>query len=73
MHSAVGGLPPALKSKVVGGVLFGDTKNKQDHGQVPNYPKEQVTIYCDKNDGVCGGGLVCQYLLKEDEFAQANA
>jgi cutinase len=57
MHNAVGALPPNIKSKVVGGVLFGDTRNKQDKGQVPNYPKDQVVIYCDKNDGVCGGKL----------------
>jgi len=57
MHNAVSGLPAALKEKVVGGVLFGDTRNKQDKGQVPNYPKDKVTIFCDKGDGVCGGLL----------------
>jgi cutinase len=57
MHNTVGALPPNIKAKVVGGVLFGDTRNKQDRGQVPNYPKDQVTIYCDQNDGVCGGKL----------------
>jgi cutinase len=57
MHNAVSALPANIKSRVVGGVLFGDTRNKQDRGQVPNYPKDQVTIYCDKGDGVCGGAL----------------
>jgi cutinase len=57
MHNTVGALPASLKSKVVAGVLFGDTKNKQDGGQVPNYPKNQVKIFCERSDGVCWGSL----------------
>jgi len=57
MHNTVSALPAALKKKVVAGVLFGDTRNAQDKGQVPNYPKDQVTIFCDPEDGVCGGKL----------------
>jgi cutinase len=57
MHNTVGALPANIKQKVVGGVLFGDTKNSQDRGQVPNYPKEKVQIYCAKDDGVCWGSL----------------
>ncbi|QDS72374.1 hypothetical protein FKW77_008370 [Venturia effusa] len=57
MHSAVSALPAPLKTKVLAGVLFGDTRNKQDKGQVPNYPKDQVMIFCDQGDGVCGGAL----------------
>jgi len=57
MHNAVSGLPADIKAKVVGGVLFGDTRNKQDKGQVPKYPKENVQIFCDPKDGVCKGTL----------------
>ena len=57
MHKAVSTLPEALKKKVIAGVLFGDTRNSQDKGQVPNYPKDQVMIFCDAADGVCGGQL----------------
>jgi cutinase len=57
MHNSVKALPETLKKKVIAGVLFGDTLNKQDVGQVPNYPKDQVMIFCDKQDGVCGGQL----------------
>ncbi|TID20579.1 hypothetical protein E2P81_ATG05214 [Venturia nashicola] len=57
MHNVVGALPAAIKQKIPAGVLFGDTRNKQDHGQVPNYPKDQVMIFCDAEDGVCGGAL----------------
>jgi cutinase len=57
MHSTVGALPANLKQKVVGGVLFGDTKNSQDRSQVPNYPKDKVQVYCAKEDGVCWGIL----------------
>jgi cutinase len=57
MHAVVAKLPQNIKNQIVGGVLFGDTKNKQDKGQVPNFPREKVQIYCDKNDGVCKGSL----------------
>jgi cutinase len=58
MHNAVSSLEPAaLENRLAGGVLFGDTRNKQDKGQVPNFPKDKVTVFCDKNDGVCGGAL----------------
>jgi len=57
MHSTVGALPAAIKDRIAVGVLFGDTRNKQDGGKVPNFPKEKTEIFCDKNDGVCGGAL----------------
>jgi cutinase len=57
MHNAVKALPPNIKKKTVAGVLFGDTRNTQDHQQVPDYPKDQVTIFCDSGDGVCKGTL----------------
>lgn len=57
MHNTVGALPAALKSKIVAGVLFGDTHNKQDGGKVPNFPAEKTRIYCEKSDGVCWGAL----------------
>lgn len=58
MHNAVKDLPAAIKSKTVGGVLFGDTRNAEDGGQVPNYPRDDVLIICRADDGVCGAGLV---------------
>jgi len=65
MMNAVKGLPENIKKKTVGGVLFGYTKNKQMNGAIPNYPKDQLTVYCDPtspgsssfSDGVCGGQL----------------
>jgi cutinase len=57
MHSAVSGLSNSVKAKVIAGVLFGDTRNKQDGGQIRNYPKDQVMIFCAKDDGVCDGSL----------------
>jgi cutinase len=58
MHNAVSSLPEKIKSKIVGGVLFGDTRNVQDGYKVPNFPKDKIHIYCDKDDGVCKGTLM---------------
>src|ERR1700744_131962 len=57
MHNAVSTLPANVKAKLVAGVMFGDTRNKQDRGQIPNFPKDKVRIYCASSDGVCGGAL----------------
>jgi len=57
MHNTVGALAEPLKKRIVAGVLFGDTRNSQDKSQVPKYPKENVQVYCTKEDGVCWGSL----------------
>jgi len=57
MMNAVKGLPENIKKKVVGVVLFGYTKNAQTKSGIPTYPKDQVSVYCSKSDGVCGGTL----------------
>jgi cutinase len=65
MMNAVSKLSANIKSKVVGGVLFGYTKNGQMKGTIPNYPPDRVKVFCNPaagnpakfNDGVCGGGL----------------
>ena len=58
MMNAVSKLPETIKKKVVGVVLFGYTKNGQQKGGIPNYPKENVLVLCSKSDGVCGGQLL---------------
>ncbi|TID15288.1 hypothetical protein E6O75_ATG08541 [Venturia nashicola] len=57
MMNAVSKLPPELQSKVLAVTLFGYTKNGQQKGGIPNYPKEKVAVYCSKSDGVCAGKL----------------
>lgn len=57
MMNAVSTLPPAIQAKVVGTVLFGYTKNAQQQGGIPNYPKSRVGVYCSEDDGVCFGRL----------------
>jgi cutinase len=58
MHNVIGkALDASIKSKIAGVALFGDTRNKQDNGHIPNFPNEKSKVWCNKNDGVCGGGL----------------
>ena len=60
MHNAVGGrsLDSSIKSKIAGVALFGDTRNLQDGGHIPNFPKERSRVWCNLSDGVCGGALL---------------
>lgn len=58
IDNAVQKLDDDVKSKVKGVVLFGFTRNLQDHGQIPNYPKDQVKVFCAAGDMVCTGTLI---------------
>lgn len=56
MHSVIPILPDNIKNKVVGGVLFGDTRKKVEP-QIPNFPVDRVQIFCETGDVVCEGQL----------------
>lgn len=58
VDNAIQKLDDDIKNKVKGVVLFGFTRNLQDHGQIPNYPKDQVKVFCALGDMVCDGTLV---------------
>ncbi|KAK7430472.1 hypothetical protein QQZ08_002991 [Neonectria magnoliae] len=47
----------AIKEQVKGAVLFGYTKNLQNGGRIPNYPRDRTRVYCDIADAVCFGSL----------------
>ena len=57
MHRSIEALPKNVQAQIAAVVLYGDTKNKQEGGKIKNFPSEKLKIFCNKNDGVCGGGL----------------
>jgi cutinase len=58
MHNVVSKkLSADLKGKLAGVALFGDTRNKQDGGHIPNFPTEKSRVWCNPSDGVCSGAL----------------
>lgn len=58
MHNVISkSLDAGIKGKIAGVALFGDTRNKQDNSHIPNFPTERSRVWCNKNDGVCGGAL----------------
>lgn len=56
-HRAVEDLPAAQKNRIAAAFTFGDTKNQQDRGQIPNFPREKTLIICNPGDAVCSGLL----------------
>ncbi|KAF2221634.1 cutinase, partial [Elsinoe ampelina] len=73
MHAAVSDLQPAVKERVDGAVMYGDTRNQQDRGQIPNFPREKVKIFCEAGDGVCRGTLAvtAAHFAYSDDVAPA--
>jgi cutinase len=57
MHNVIPNLPVAIRSQIIGGVLFGDTKNKQNSATIRDFPGEKLLSICAQDDGVCWGGL----------------
>lgn len=55
MHRAIEDRTDDVKSQIVGVVTLGDTQNQQDHGEIPNFPKNKVLIICNEGDLVCKG------------------
>jgi Cutinase len=53
MHEAIPKLDQSVKDQIAAAVMFGDTRNKQDKGQIPTFPPEKTKIFCNQGDDVC--------------------
>ncbi|KAL4976916.1 cutinase 3 [Aspergillus desertorum] len=58
IDNAIQKLDDSTRDRVKGVVLFGFTRNLQDQGQIPGYPKDQTKVYCAVGDLVCSGTLI---------------
>ena len=53
MHGAVSSLDERTRSKLVAGVMFGDSMNGRHKGVIPNFPAEKIKEFCNAGDGIC--------------------
>ncbi|KAL1606694.1 hypothetical protein SLS60_004101 [Paraconiothyrium brasiliense] len=56
-HRAIESLDPAVQNQIAGVILYGDTQNTQDNGQIPNFDPAKTKIICANGDLVCDGTL----------------
>lgn len=66
--NAISELTGSVKDRIVGAALFGYTKNKQNNGVIPNFPKDRTAVYCATFDAVCWGTL----FILPDHFFYAD-
>lgn len=57
MHGSISGLSTALKNRISGVVLYGDSRNAQDGGRIPNFDRAKTDIICAFGDLICAGTL----------------
>jgi cutinase len=57
MSNAISELSSSIQNQIKGVVLFGYTKNTQNLGRIPNFPRDKTEIYCNVSDAVCWGTL----------------
>ena len=55
MHGSISSLPGDVKSAIIAAVMFGDSRNLQDKGKIPNYAPSNTLIICLPLDAVCLG------------------
>lgn len=56
-HRAISSLDPSVQDRISGVILYGDTQNTQDKGQIPGFDPAKTKIICAPGDAVCKGTL----------------
>jgi len=57
MVASIRRLSSTIKNQIAGVVLYGNTRNAQENGKIPNFPTDRVETICALTDGVCYGTL----------------
>lgn len=58
-HRAIEDASAAVKAQIAAVVTFGDTQNQADNGQIPNFPRDKIRVFCGglTRDRVCDGDV----------------
>ncbi|KAI6796099.1 hypothetical protein KC332_g15292 [Hortaea werneckii] len=57
MVASIRRLSSTIQNQIAGVVLYGNTRNAQENGNIPNFPNNKVETICALTDGVCYGTL----------------
>ena len=58
IDNAIQEVSSEVQDQIKGVVLYGFTRNLQDLGGIPGFPRDKVEVYCAVGDLVCSGTLI---------------
>lgn len=58
ISNAIERVSDAVKNRIDAVVFFGYTKNLQNLGRIPDFPRSKLKVFCNVGDLVCDGTLI---------------
>lgn len=58
VRNAIQSLDDTVKDQIAAAVCFGNTREHQDGGVIPNFSTDKTALYCNSGDVICESGIL---------------